>query len=485
LVVLSPRAGALPFCLLLAACPPAPEGADAGAPAIADAGADDGGAEGGVDGGTPDAGDRADAGDGGMALDAGERLDGGDGGALDAGGPADAGDAGASDAGGGQIDSGPVDGGPVDAGPGPLSFTPLDLESAFYAEGVALGDIDDDGAVDLVAGPYWYAGPSFAARYEYFAPMVYSKETTSNLFHAWTVDVDDDGWLDVLTVGYPGRAALWYENPGAGWDTHWTVHTAHPGVDNESPLFVDVTGDGARELVFHSGGQLGWATPNADGAWPFTAVTGDLGYGRFNHGLGVGDVDADGDADLLLKSGWWEQPDDGGTPWAQHAYTFGSGGAQMEVFDVDDDGDNDVVSTLAGHGWGVAWFENPGTSDDFTRHLLTDDTGATDGPYGVRFSQPHALAVADLDGDGVDDIVTGKRHYAHGSAMDPEPNAPAVLYAFLTRRGDAGVTFEPVLIDDDTGVGTQVGVGDIDGDGDVDVFVCNKLGTMVFFNDRL
>jgi hypothetical protein len=81
----------------------------------------------------------------------------------------------------------------------------------------------------------------------------------------------------------------------------------------------------------------------------------------------------------------------------------------------------------------------------------------------VRFSQLHALALQDMNGDGLPDIVTGKRFWAHGPLGDVEPDAPAVLYWFELQRQNGSVTFVPHLIDADSGVGTQVTVADWNG----------------------
>src|SRR5205823_12372583 len=82
--------------------------------------------------------------------------------------------------------------------------------------------------------------------------------------------------------------------------------------------------------------------------------------------------------------------------------------------------------------------------------------------YGVTFSQLHSLDLIDMDGDGLKDIVTGKRVWAHGPHGDPEPNAPAVLYWFkLVRPAKGQADFIPYLIDNDSGVGTQVVAGQI------------------------
>ena len=87
----------------------------------------------------------------------------------------------------------------------------------------------------------------------------------------------------------------------------------------------------------------------------------------------------------------------------------------------------------------------------------------------------------DIDGDGLDDIVTGKRRWAHGISGDVEPNAPPVLYWFGLQRNDSGeATFVPHLIDNDSGVGTQVTTADLNNDGRPDIIVANKHGVFAF-----
>ena len=370
------------------------------------------------------------------------------------------------------------------------AFDRQKLDDQFYAEGAAVGDIDSDGHADVIAGPYWFAGPKFEKRHEIYPPKAFGRKGYSDNFIAFTHDIDGDGRVDVLVLGFPGKEARWYRNPGpAALDQHWPVHVAINGVDNESPTFADVTGDGQPEIVCMHEGRIGYASPGKDPTqpWTFAAVTPKGPYQRFTHGLGYGDIDGDGRTDLLEKNGWWRQPADwdGKTPWAHHEYKFGgAGGAQMLVFDVDGDGDNDVVTALNAHAYGLAWFEQTrdGNHITFQRHDIMTDSPAGN-RFGVAFSQLHALAPVDLNGDGLTDFVTGKRWWAH-NGHDPGTADPAVVYGFILQRHDEGVEFVPQPIDNDSGVGTQVTIGDVNGDDLPDIVVANKKGVFVHRHTR-
>ncbi len=385
--------------------------------------------------------------------------------------------------------------------PPELSFRKLRLNPQFYSEGIHHGDFNHDGSDDIVSGPYFYPGPAFTEKIAFRAPRAQPFDTTgdSDCYSVFPFDFNGDGFMDILSLRQPGGAeAVWYENPAAkaGPSAYWTEHVGYSLVENESAALTDINGDGKPEMVTNSAGYGGWATPdwsNPQGLWAFRKATAKGTWGAFTHGLGIADVNGDGRRDLIFPTGWWEQPAKivNDSPWVQHPAAFwaqaapqeGPGGAQIYAYDVDGDGDNDVVTSLQAHGYGLAWFENKGQGLTFSEHRIMFTLDQKD-QYGAVFSQLHALAIGDLDGDGLIDLVTGKRKGAHGHGL-ADVDSPAVLYWFrLTRPAGQLPRFEPYLIDSEAGIGTQLTVADVNGDGAPDILTARRSGAFVFFNQR-
>ncbi|OYV85325.1 MAG: hypothetical protein B7Z73_13775 [Planctomycetia bacterium 21-64-5] len=206
-----------------------------------------------------------------------------------------------------------------------------------------------------------------------------------------------------------------------------------------------------------------------DELWPVRAISAAAApcTTKYTHGLGVGDMNGDGRNDVLVKDGWWESPADAAAEeWAFHPAKLGENCAQMHVYDFDGDGDNDVLSSAA-HAVGIWWHEQ--TPDGFKTHEIDRS-----------FSQTHALEMADINGDGLPDFVTGKRWWAHGPKGDIDPDAPAVMYWFEFSRPGGKPTWTPHPFDHDSGVGTQFEIADVNGDGLLDVVTSNKKGVNYF-----
>lgn len=377
---------------------------------------------------------------------------------------------------------------------GDVSFTKQVISEEFVAEGAAVADFNGDGKKDIAAGAYYWLGPDFKERVTFGTQPETPYDPAkgySNCFLAGAADLNGDGKPDVVEFDFPGKETWGFLNPGKAGGL-WKKTVLLANTDNESPGLADVNGDGKPEIIAMSGGAPGYAEiawGKADEPAKFHAVSpaDPQKFQRFTHGYGAGDVNGDKRVDLLEKNGWYEQPADAVKPWTFHPMNFcppdQAGGAQMLVLDVNGDKRNDVITSYNAHGYGLGWFEQ--TADgQFTEHrILEPQAVKTQGV--VSFSQLHALAAADMNGDGVLDLVTGKRHWAHGPNGDPEPNSDSVLYWFETKRdGKGGAEFVPHEIDRESGIGTQVTPIDMNGDGKIDVVVANKKGVFVFLQKR-
>ena len=360
------------------------------------------------------------------------------------------------------------------------------LTRDFISEGAAVGDVNKDGQIDILAGAFWFEAPHWTP-HEITTPQTFAPDSGySNSFLNFTQDVNLDGWVDFIRIGFPGTSSYWFENP-QGQPGHWTSHRIHAAVGNESPRHVDVDGDGRNDLLFADteARQMIWLrapTTPGDTVWTRHPISRKQAPGtrRFSHGLGLGDLNGDGRKDVIIRHGWWEAPPHPRSEeWTFHEAHLGAPQAQMYVCDVDADGDADVVGSSA-HDYGLWWYEQgppvQGAARQdrrtWTRHLIHD-----------AISQTHGLDFADVNADGFADLITGKRYYAH-LGKDPGAHEPAVLYWFEWKQASDGApTWTPHRIDADSGVGLQVVAQDITGDDRTDIVVANKKGVF-FFRQR-
>lgn len=377
------------------------------------------------------------------------------------------------------------------------------IDDVFRSEGVAIADVNKDGKMDVINGLAWYEAPGWTVH-----PIREQKDykdgsaSYSNSFANWAYDLNGDGWTDLICVDFPGTPCYWFENPrnqGGDWKQHEIWHSAA----DETPQFLDVTGDGRPELIMGSEteGLVGYCEiPAGDkvyGKWNFVAVNTDKfekqpdgttpdkmppGTFRYYHGLGVGDVNKDGRPDIIIPHGWWEAPAKeqlGKGIWKFHDLVLTKDGnpgylpaADIYVDDLDLDGDQDLMMSSA-HSVGIWWFENIGSNaaPNFEYHLISDVV-----------TQTHALNFVDINGDGTKDLVTGKRWWAHGpnGDLDASPNAdPLIVWFEIKKSKGAPPQFTPHVISESSGsgIGTQFLVADFNGDKRPDIVLSNKKGT--------
>jgi len=361
---------------------------------------------------------------------------------------------------------------------GEVSFQKTIVDKTFRSEGVAVGDINHDGKIDVLAGDVWYAAPDWKM-HEIRAPGQYDgAKGYSQCFANFAQDINGDGWVDSIVIGMPGEPCRWYENPKNN-PGRWKERIVVDSACNETPIMVDLLGDGRRVLLFgvRPQGIMAWFSipKDLEGLWDMHTIAGPNAPGteRYSHGLGAGDVNGDGRNDVLFTSGWWEAPQDRTkTDWTFHPANLGPGCADMLVYDIDGDGNSDVITSSA-HGYGIWWFQQAKTEKgvEWKQHDIAPKL----------FSQSHAMILVDMNGDGLKDFVVGKRFWAHGPSGDADPDKPAVIYWFELRRPQKGTAeFVPHQIDDDSGVGTQFEITDLNADRKPDVVTSNKKGTHVF-----
>ena len=308
------------------------------------------------------------------------------------------------------------------------NYQMLRLTPFYYSFASGAADFDRDGNMDIVSGPFIFLGPDFAKVREFY--MAQSTNPSTSFSSNWLEfagDFTGDGWPDVLLASTSGTRL--YVNPkgeARRWDSHAAVVPPAANV-SEVSVMKDIDADGKPDLVYASAGAVRWAKPdpaNPTGPWLSTQVGEPGTYAA--HGIGAGDINGDGRVDILNVYGWWEQPAKAATEmWTYHPQPFGRqngrgapGGAEMCVYDVNGDGLNDVVTAIQAHVFGLAWFEQKRDAGGKISFVqhMISDNFATKNAGGVVFSQPHGTTSADMNGDRIPDFVVGKRFFSHNES---------------------------------------------------------------------
>jgi len=359
-------------------------------------------------------------------------------------------------------------------------FRKTTLTRDFLSEGVAVADLNKDGRLDIVAGYYWFEAPNWT-RHEMAPSRVFDpRKEYSESFLNLGMDVNQDGWDDVVIVDFPGKPGFWFENPQGktgAWPRHILADSM--GIANESPGFIDIDGDGRLDILCgdRAKKQIVWLKAPAkpgETEWKRFALSQENVPGTeiFSHGIGYGDVDKDGLKDVVVREGWYKGTTDiKGGNWVFHPANLGEPCSHMQILDVNGDGRNDVVSASA-HALGIWWHEQVIDEQgqiNFKTHLMSNTT-----------SQTHSSIMADLNGDGRADYITGKRFLAH-NGRDPGDGDSPILLWFEFTPGQAPYYKEHV-IDTDSGAGLNIVVQDMTGDKKPDIVIANKNGVFLFEN---
>ena len=318
----------------------------------------------------------------------------------------------------------------------------------------SLADIDNDGDQDLIVGAsgstIWWFEYQSAEKWE----MHILGDDALTDKGGTAFDVDGDGKIDQVSGG------SWYKNPGnrsENWERF--ENGAIYAYDN---IHADFNKDGKNELVSLSpqdGLFVYFIGSNPEKKWKKVKVGEGVAGALVPNG--IGDLDNDGDMDIVRSDVWYDNVNGDGSKWVIHR-TIGYIHSQGEfarstrafVVDMDNDGDADLVQSESNNGDGrVIWHENvDGKGINWYVH-----------PVASKLEQDmHSLCVADFDNDGDLDIFSG--------AGPLTSNLYKRCYIFENLEGE-GEKWEEREILFKTEC-TDAVAADVDGDGDIDI--CGK-----------
>ena len=340
-------------------------------------------------------------------------------------------------------------------------------ESRFEAAGIA--DMNNDGKDDIFSGGFWYEAPSWK---KHFVREVKFEGDYYYDFANIPIDVDGDGWVDIVSAAWHNKKVFWVRNPGKSEKGFEVFDVDAPG-NMETAIAVDINGDGKDDILPNIMTAAAWYEYNTDSS----AENGvkwtkhDLPQQAAGHGIGAGDVNGDSRCDVVTPKGWLEQTAEDGWTWREE-FALGSTSIPILVHDVDGDLDSDIVWGM-GHDYGVFWLEQKKGEDGgrkWEKHKIDDS-----------WSQPHFMLFADLDNDAKEELITGKRVHAH-NGKDPGGNEPPCVYYYSFDKPSKKWQRHVLAENGKVGFGINTQVKDIDGDGDIDIVAPGKSGLYLFEN---
>ena len=348
-----------------------------------------------------------------------------------------------------------------------LLFRRWEINPASQFSACAAVDVNRDGRLDIYCGDSWYESPGWVRHKTRDVPMIRGRyDDYSNL----PLDVNRDGWTDIISVNYRSKSLFWIEHPG-DTGSQWQAHEIDNPGPSETGRLVDVDGNGFLDVLPNGADFAAWYEQlfsASDSKVTVHWIRHDLPEEIIAHGIGFGDIDRDGHGDLVSPKGWlraFRDRDIERWQWMPEFRLHADASIPILVEDVDADGDTDLIWGR-GHNIGLYWLEQ-----------ITEDEGRrwVRHPIDTSWSAAHAPMLVDLDGDGRQDLVAGKRFLGH-DGKDPGEYDPLVIYWYRFDLQTRAWQRSPISWGAGCGFDLDPKAVDLDADGDVDIVAPTRAG---------
>lgn len=342
---------------------------------------------------------------------------------------------------------------PAEDAPVPFARVVIDADPPSRPYYKMVGDLDADGALDVIVGGakgplLWYANPGWK--------KTKIAEGGWNGVNGEIADIDGDGDADVVMGG-----VVWLSNPRIGGGSWTMVRIADQRAHDVEIGDVDL--DGRPDVVARDQSAFGKAgnmiyvyRQESPRSWKKHEIPCPHG-----EGLKLGDIDQDGDPDILIGGEWFENTRGAGAGgWKRHIYTraWTEPDVKVEMADMNGDRRPDIVLTpaeLRGQNYKVAWYEasaDPKTGR-WAEHVIVPSIECV----------IHSLGVGDFDADGEIDVAIAEMH------QGADPDEVSVLL-----NGGKGLTWRKQVLS--RRGSHDIVVADVDQDGDLDIVGANHAG---------